>query len=107
MLSQHVTLTRVNVYARLRHSGQRRARVQRRMSAQPHTAAIVYTMMSDWRQVKDNVAALPAKVRYWIAGPTGAPHVVPRRQRHAVVLGQQLRHHNREPGLRSLAEAGS
>ena len=55
--------------------------VQQRLSAQPHAVAIVYTMMSDWQQVKDNVAALPASmqsnVRYWIADPTGVPHMVP------------------------------
>ena len=55
--------------------------VQHRLTSQPHSVAIVYTMMSDWQQVKDNVAALPgwmqSKVRYWIADPTGTPHVVP------------------------------
>lgn len=55
--------------------------VQHRLTDQPKSVAIVYTMMSDWQQVKDNVAALPgwmqSKVRYWIADPTGVPHVVP------------------------------
>jgi hypothetical protein len=55
--------------------------VQHRLSAQPHSVAIVYTMRSEWQQVKDNVAHLPgwmqSKVRYWIADPTGVPHVVP------------------------------
>jgi hypothetical protein len=54
--------------------------VQQRLSSLPHSVAIVYTMMSDWQQVKDNVATLPtwmqSKVRYWIADPTGVPHVV-------------------------------
>jgi hypothetical protein len=54
--------------------------VKHRLSSQPHSVAIVYTMKSDWQQVKDNVAALPgwmqSKVRYWIADPTGVPHVV-------------------------------
>ena len=54
--------------------------VEHRLSAQPHSVAIVYTMKSDWQQVKANVAALPSwmrpKVRYWIADPTGVPHVV-------------------------------
>ena len=53
---------------------------QQRLSSQPHSVAIIYTMMSDWQQVKDNVAALPgwmqSKVRYWIADPTGVPHIV-------------------------------
>jgi hypothetical protein len=54
--------------------------VKHRLSSQPHSVAIIYTMRSDWQQVKDNVAALPgwmqSKVRYWIADPTGVPHVV-------------------------------
>jgi hypothetical protein len=55
--------------------------VQHRLSAQPDAVAIVYTMRSEWQQVKDNMAHLPgwmqSKVRYWIADPTGVPHVVP------------------------------
>jgi hypothetical protein len=55
--------------------------VQHRLTDRPHSVAIVYTMMSDWQQVKDNMAALPgwmhSKVRYWIADPTGVPHIVP------------------------------
>jgi hypothetical protein len=55
--------------------------VKQRLTHQPKSVAIVYTMKSDWQQVKDNVAALPgwmqSKVRYWIADPTGTPHVVP------------------------------
>jgi hypothetical protein len=42
--------------------------------------AIVYTMLSDWQAVKGYVGGLPspmqAKVRYWIADPTGVAHVV-------------------------------
>jgi hypothetical protein len=55
--------------------------VQHRLSAQPDSVAIVYTMRSQWQAVKDNVGHLPgwmqSKVRYWIADPTGVPHVVP------------------------------
>ena len=54
--------------------------VRQRLTAHSDTVAIVYTMMSDWQQVKHEIAALPAamrsKVRYWIADPTGVPHVV-------------------------------
>jgi hypothetical protein len=43
--------------------------------------AIVYTMLSDWPAVQGSVAGLPSwmqsHVRYWIADPTGVPHVVP------------------------------
>jgi hypothetical protein len=38
-------------------------------------------MRSEWSAVKSAVAALPASmqshVRWWIADPTGVPHVVP------------------------------
>jgi hypothetical protein len=55
--------------------------VNQKLTAQPNSLAIVYTMLSDWQQVKDNVATLPgwmqSRVRYWIADPTGVPHVVP------------------------------
>lgn len=55
--------------------------VSERLSHQPHSEAIVYTMMSDWQAVKDDVGGLPSwmqsHVRYWIADPTGVPHVVP------------------------------
>lgn len=55
--------------------------VQQRLTAHPHDVAIVYTMTSEWGDVKTNVGQLPSwmqhKVRYWIADPTGTPHVVP------------------------------
>lgn len=54
--------------------------VQARLSGQPHSVAIVYTMLSEWPSVKSSISSLPAwmqgKVRYWIADPTGVPHVV-------------------------------
>ena len=41
----------------------------------------MYTYRSAWQTVKASVASLPswmqAKVRYWIADPTGVPHMVP------------------------------
>jgi hypothetical protein len=55
--------------------------VDARLSHQPHSVAIVYTMRSDWPAVQDAVGGLPSwmqsHVRYWIADPTGVPHVVP------------------------------
>jgi hypothetical protein len=55
--------------------------VQHRLTAHPNEVAIVYTMKSAWGDVKSNVGHLPSwmqhKVRYWIADPTGNPHVVP------------------------------
>ena len=55
--------------------------VQAHLSKQPHSVAIIYTMRSDWSAVQDAVGGLPSweqsHVRYWIADPTGVPHVVP------------------------------
>jgi hypothetical protein len=55
--------------------------VQSHLSKQPHSVAIIYTMRSDWSAVQGAVGGLPSweqsHVRYWIADPTGVPHVVP------------------------------
>ena len=55
--------------------------VKVRLNAHKDQLAVVYTMRSEWQAVKSNVGALPswmqAKVRYWIADPTGVNHVVP------------------------------
>jgi hypothetical protein len=55
--------------------------VQAHLSKQPHSVAIIYTMRSDWSAVLGAVGGLPSweqsHVRYWIADPTGVPHVVP------------------------------
>ena len=55
--------------------------VQAHLAKQPHSVAIIYTMRSDWSAVQDAVGGLPSweqsHVRYWIADPTGVPHVVP------------------------------
>jgi hypothetical protein len=52
-----------------------------RLHAQPRDLAHIYTMRSEWPAVQAAIAHLPAKmrshVRYWIADPTGVPHVVP------------------------------
>jgi hypothetical protein len=54
---------------------------QERLSTHKNSTAIIYTMRSDWQQVKENVAHLPSwmqsKVKYWIADPTGVSHIVP------------------------------
>jgi hypothetical protein len=55
--------------------------VRARLTAHPGAVAIVYTMRSDWAAAKASVATLPAsmrdQVRWWIADPTGQPHIVP------------------------------
>jgi len=52
-----------------------------RLSADRHRLAIIYTMRAEWPAVMAAMATLPGwmhtKVRYWIADPTGQPHVVP------------------------------
>ena len=55
--------------------------VQQRETAHPGQLAVVYTMMSDWGAAQQAIHALPhamqANVRWWIADPTGTPHIVP------------------------------
>jgi len=46
-----------------------------------NSIAIIYTMRSEWPAAQAAVATLPAPmqshVRWWIADPTGVPHIVP------------------------------
>jgi hypothetical protein len=55
--------------------------VSAKLSASPHTDAIVYTFEAEWGSVQSNISALPSwmqsHVKYWIADPTGTPHIVP------------------------------
>jgi hypothetical protein len=55
--------------------------VSLRLTAHPHGVAILYTMISDWSAVQANVSTLPSwmksHIRWWIADPTGTPHIVP------------------------------
>jgi hypothetical protein len=55
--------------------------VYSRLTAHPHAVAILYTMLSDWSEVQADVSSLPAwmrsHIRWWIADPTGTPHIVP------------------------------
>ena len=52
-----------------------------RLHNNPKALARIYTMRSEWPAVKAAIGHLPANmrshVRYWIADPTGSPHVVP------------------------------
>jgi hypothetical protein len=52
-----------------------------RLRAQPKALARIYTMRSEWPAVQAAVATLPARmrsrIRWWIADPTGYPHIVP------------------------------
>jgi hypothetical protein len=55
--------------------------VQQKLSASPNSTAIVYTMLSEWPQVQSAISTLSSQmqshVKYWIADPTGTPHMVP------------------------------
>jgi hypothetical protein len=52
-----------------------------RLSEHRTGLARIYTMISEWPAVKSAVATLPSwmqsHVRWWIADPTGTPHIVP------------------------------
>lgn len=55
--------------------------VRQRLTRWPNHLAVVYTMRSEWQQVKAAIGTLPgpmkSRVRYWIADPTGIQHIVP------------------------------
>jgi hypothetical protein len=52
-----------------------------RLTAHPNALAHIYTSLSEWPAVQAAVATLPAwmraHIRWWIADPTGSPHIVP------------------------------
>jgi hypothetical protein len=52
-----------------------------RLDDHPHGIAVIYTMRSDWAATQAAISGLPRwqqhEVRYWIADPTGVPHLVP------------------------------
>jgi hypothetical protein len=52
-----------------------------RLHKYPHALARIYTMISEWPQVQSLVSGYPAnirdRIRWWIADPTGVPHMVP------------------------------
>jgi hypothetical protein len=52
-----------------------------RLSEHPTAIAHIYTSISEWPSVQAACATLPAwmhaHIRWWIADPTGVPHIVP------------------------------
>ncbi len=66
--------------------------VAEKLDASPNSVAIVYTMKSDWPAVQAAINALPwwmpSHTRYWIADPTGFPHIVPGSQATQWYWGQ-------------------
>jgi hypothetical protein len=55
--------------------------ISAKLKAHPHELAIIYSSLSEWSQIQADVASLPASmraaIRWWIADPTGTPHMVP------------------------------
>jgi hypothetical protein len=54
---------------------------QQRLTEHPGQIAVIYTFRSDWAACQAAIATLPqnmqSHVRWWIADPTGVPHMVP------------------------------
>ena len=79
--------------------------VKTKLSGQRNSVAIVYTMRSDWQAVKGYVGGLPssmqARVRYWIADPTGVAHVVPGSNATQWYWGQNYDITTANPGFES------
>jgi hypothetical protein len=63
-----------------------------RLSAHPNQIAHIYTSISEWPSVQQACATLPAwmqaRIRWWIADPTGVPHIVPGSQATQWYWGQ-------------------
>jgi hypothetical protein len=55
--------------------------VTQHLALEPSDNARIYTMLDEWPAVQQAVSTLPAwmqaRVRWWIADPTGVPHMVP------------------------------
>jgi hypothetical protein len=77
--------------------------VKSRLTAHPGSVAIVYTMRTDWPAAKASVATLPAsmqaQVRWWIADPTGHPHLVPGSQATQWYWGENYDISTAQPGF--------
>jgi hypothetical protein len=77
--------------------------VQQKLNATPNSTAIVYTMRSDWGAVQQAIAQLPwwmpSHTRYWIADPTGVPHLVPGSQATQWYWGQNYDMSMAAPGF--------
>jgi hypothetical protein len=55
--------------------------VQEKLTAQPRATAIIYTSLGEWPEAEASIDTLPTSmqshVKYWIANPTGTPHMIP------------------------------
>ncbi len=54
--------------------------VSEKLTQNPKSNAILYSSRAQWGQVIANVSGLPSwmqsHVKYWIADPTGTPHIL-------------------------------
>jgi hypothetical protein len=77
--------------------------VQQKLNASPNSTAIVYTMRSQWGAVQDAVSHLawwmPSHTKYWIADPTGVPHIVPGSDATQWYWGQNYDISTAQPGF--------
>ncbi len=77
--------------------------VSQKLTAEPKSVAIVYTDLSEWPAVQQAIATLPSgmqsQVRWWIADPTGYPHVVPGSSATQWYWGQNYDISTAEPGF--------
>lgn len=55
--------------------------VRQKLTANPKALAVLYSSISEWPAIQAAVAPLPSwmrsRIRWWIADPTGYPHIVP------------------------------
>jgi hypothetical protein len=77
--------------------------VWNRLHDDPHATAVLYTMISEWPAVQSDVASLPSwmrdHIRWWIADPTGQPHIVPGSQATQWYWGPNYDISTAEPGF--------
>ncbi len=77
--------------------------VEQKLNASPNSTAIVYTMRSQWGAVQDAVSHLawwmPSHTKYWIADPTGVPHIVPGSDATQWYWGQNYDISTAQPGF--------
>lgn len=77
--------------------------VWHRLHAHPHSLARVYTMRSQWGPARAAMNGLPswmrAHVHWWIADPTGVPHIIPGAQATQWYWGSNYDISSAKPGF--------
>jgi hypothetical protein len=76
---------------------------QAKLSASRNATAIIYTMISEWRQTQAAISTLPSwmhsHIRWWIADPTGVRHMVPGANATQWYWGQNYDISTAQPGF--------